>query len=959
MSNFFDNDGDENNRQGRNVDRTRRNVDRTSGVDRTKGIDRTSGIDRTAYVDRTRGDSRNKQTDAEQRAAQHDYFPDLPRDYKGEQTPTASELPSDESKDLFSGNDYSYQSETDDIPYVELSSGSYSEIENLYSGHIGSEDEQLRFANTDEIENISSSSPHDSSVIDKLEENQPHGKGKNRKPRTKAQRILATVGKVALSAFFVMIIVGCIVTVAFMVYVFGFVDDSIEDIKLDQLTLNYTTKIYVQDKSYVPERDKDGNVIGEEAKWIEYQDLCYENRIWVNLNDISQNAIDAFVAAEDERFYTHSGVDFKRTFLSFVNMFVDIYGSRQGGSTITQQLIKNLTGDDEQSPIRKIREIMRARNLEKEFHKDTIIECYLNVIYLNNNAYGIEAAAEYYFGKSANELSIAESACIAAITKNPEVYDPIKNPERNKIRREWIINNMYDVKDPSGNRLITKEERDSALAEELVFTAGKTNSSDEGETQIKNVYSYFTDAIIEQVVADLMETKGYSKDGAENVLYRSGLKIYATMDTDVQSVVDEAFCNEENFATIYGIEDKAQAAITVMDYSGHVVASYGGRGEKTGRRELNRATQAKRQTGSAMKPIGVYAPALEDNLITWSTTVSNEALTIGGIKYHNYDRSTSGPVTCQNALERSLNLVPLRIINSYGATKSYKFLTEKLGFTTLVESEVINGKEYSDIGLSQLALGSMTHGVYTDEMAAAFAVFGNGGVYHEPTYYSVVTSYDGKDVILDYNEDGARAISEETAYIMNKMLNTVVTGSHGTGGSANFDGWGPYTFAKTGTTSDNRDRTFAGGTPYYVAYVWFGCDMPKPMNKLSTRTNPALLLWKPVMKGIHKDLEKTNFPSCSGVTTAQYCLQSGKIATDTCSQTATGYFKKDYMPKCDGHKVEDKPPETEESTEEVSTPEEEPVESAGETVSEPETEPQPESQPDADNTPTDGNDNET
>ncbi len=919
MSNLFDsnNSGD---KKANGVDRTRRNVDRTSGVSRTGNVDRTgsvdrtvkadraSDIDRTSYIDRTCSESKSAAVDSGN-AAERDFFPELKQpieDIIGLEAQGESEqAPQQEDCiDLFSGNQTDsalVENELEsEAPFAELTFNPDNELEDIYSASASIGADNLFSADSaDEIENLSSSTPRDASIIDKLE----GGKNaKRKKPRTKAQRILATVGKVALSAFFIMIIVGCIITVAFMVYVFGFVDDSIDDLKLDQLTLNYTTKIYVEDQSFEPERDKDGNIVGDSVKWIEYQDLCYENRTWVNLNSISQNVIDAYVAGEDERFYTHSGVDFKRTFLSFVNMFVDIYGSRQGGSTITQQLIKNLSGDDEQSPIRKIREIMRARNLEQEFHKDTIMECYLNVIYLGNNAYGIEAAAEYYFGKTANDLSIAEAACIASITKSPAGYDPIKNPDANKRRREWIINNMYEVKGADGEPLITKQERDAALKEELNFVAGKKADSETESESDGEVYSYFTDAIIEQVVQDLMNKKGYSKDGAENVLYRSGLKIYATMDTKIQSVVDSVFCNEENFAQIYGIEDKAQAAITVMDYSGHVVASYGGRGVKTGRRELNRAAQSKRQTGSSMKPLGVYAPALDANLITWSTKIDNSALKVGGINFHNYDRSTSGPVITQNALARSLNLVPLRIVQSLGVQKSYDFLTQKVGLTTLVPEG-----ERNDMGISQLALGALTYGAYTDEMTAAFAIFGNGGVYHAPTYYSVVTSYDGKETILEYDATGNQAISPETANIMNRMLNTVVTGAGGTGGSANFDGWGNYMFAKTGTTSDNKDRTFAGGTPYYCAYVWFGCDIPKEMNRLSTGSNPALLLWKPVMKEIHKDLEKTNFPSSSGVTAATYCIESGKIAGEGCSKTATGYYKKDYMPKCNGEGHEQPP----------------------------------------------------
>ena len=878
------------------VDRTSK-VDRTLGVDRSSGVDRTLGVDRTAGIDRTLNNNVQNRTsasgefssDAVRRAETYDYFPELKRNIN-------------EPTDLYSGRELA--NNTVEEPKEEPK----EEPIDIFSGSHNYSYSDIYSNSDDEIENISSSTPYDADIVDQVEV-QPEKQAKHKKqakPLTTSQRALRITGKIALSAFFVAIIVGCIVTVAFMVYVFGFVDDSIEDIRLDELTLNLTTTIYVKDQDFVPEKDKSGNIVGEAEKWVEYQNLCYENRTWVNLNNISQNVIDAYVAAEDERFYTHSGVDFKRTFLSFVNMFVEIYDSRQGGSTITQQLIKNLTGDDEQSPIRKIREIMRARNLEIEYHKDTIIECYLNVIYLGNNAYGIEAAADYYFGKSAKDLSIAEAACITAITKAPDVYDPIKKAERNKSRREWIINNMYDIK------LITKEERDAALKEKLVFAKSVGTDKDDANQNKSDAYSYFTDALFEQVIADLMETKGYSREGAENVIYRGGLKIYATMDSNIQSKVDAVFCDESNFATILNLKDTAQAAITVMDYKGNVVAIYGGRGVKTDKRGLNRATQSNRQPGSTMKPLGVYAPALEANLITWSSKIENSQLSIGGYNYHNYDRTTSDPVLVQNALARSLNIPPVRILNSYGCTKSFKFMTEKLGITTLVESETKNGKKYSDIGLSQLALGGVTYGVNTLEWTAAYAIFGNGGVYYEPTFYTKVTSNDGKETYLEVKTEGQRAISEDTAYIMNKMLNTVVTGTGGTGGAAAFGGWGPYTFAKTGTTTDNKDRWFVGGTPYYVASVWFGCDKPQAMNRLSTGSNPAMLLWKPAMKAIHENLMIKNFPTCNTVKFVNYCVETGGLATETCTEVAGGYYKSGYSETCPGHtpesSVEEVPP---------------------------------------------------
>lgn len=884
----FNRDNDRSNvdRTGRDVDRTARDTDRTmNNVDRTghnaqrdlSRIDRTgqhtqrniSGIDRTSH--------RSVQTGNASDRAGYDAEP------RGSQRPDRYYQNTHDGADIYSGRASGSQS----------SSGNDGEMENLFSGHVGSDDissSQYAAYSPDEIENISSSSPRNEggSALDTKKDN-----GKNRKKKKKKKKSVArTIGRVLLSMFFIFVIVGCIITVAFMVYVFGFVDDSIENIKLDALTINCTSTIYVQDKSYVPEKDSSGKIIGDAVKWKEYQNLSYENRIWADLDDIDTNVQHAFVSAEDERFYKHCGVDFKRTFLAFVNMFVNIYDTKQGGSTITQQLVKNITGDDEQSPMRKIREIMRARNLEKKYSKDTILECYLNVIYLGNNNYGIEAASEYYFGKPAKKLSVAESACIAAITKSPSTYDPIKHPDYNETRRRWIIKKMCSL------GYIDEKQRDEALNEKLTFV-GKIQKDDKNTN---GAYSYFTDAVIDQVIDDLMTTKGYSKEGAKNMLYRSGLQIYATMDSDIQNQVTDVFCNDSNFAKINNVSDTAQGAITVMDYEGHVVAVYGGRGQKTQSRILNRATQSARQPGSTMKPIGVYAPALDANLITWSTYVENSSLTIGGIKFHNYDHSTSGKVTAQNALERSLNLVPLRILNSFGPNKSFKFLTESLGISTLVDKTTINGKEYSDIGLSQLALGGCTYGLTTVELTAAYAIFGNGGKYYSPTFYTKVTDNQGKTV-LSYSGEGKQAIGEDTAYIMNRMLNTVVTGSHGTGRSANFDGWGDNMFAKTGTTSDNKDRWFVGGTPYYVSAVWFGCDTPKAMNSLSTRSNPAMLLWKPVMQSVHANLEKKAFQTSDDVTHSKYCTSTGELATTKCySGTNWGYYKKSYAPVCSRHK---------------------------------------------------------
>lgn len=879
-------------RSDRNVDRTAsHNVDRTA----SHNVDRTvpHNVDRTAprNVDRTqRGSAASP--------AEQDFFPGLHvgvddmdlTSHSGESDGASQAFEPVESGSVGQGadNPFDYGEDRADRPDVtDMFGTDDSRSTDLYSD--SHHRHSSLYESTGEIENLSSSAPHA----------EDYGYGEKPDDKSaKVKRILRKTGKAALTAFLVMVIVGCIVVSSFAVYVFGFVDDEM-DYDLYDLTLDYTTTVYVKDTSYTPKEEGD-----DEVKWVEYQNLYNENRIWVGINDIDQDVIYAFIAAEDERFYKHKGVDWKRTIGSFANLFLHFWDTEQGGSTITQQLVKNLTRDDEVSAMRKIREIMRARNVESTYAKDTIMECYLNVIYLGNNCYGIEAAAEYYFGKSAKDLTVAEAATIAAIAKSPSGFDPIAKPENNQMRREWIIKNMCAIRSIyNGERGITEEERDAALQEKVVFVDHSSQGSDDdqsdGETSsVQKGYSWFTDALINQVVDDLMEQQGISKEGAENKVYRGGLKIYATLDTDAQAVVDSVFTNDTYWAQVYGTEQKAQGAITVMDYEGHVVAIAGGRGEKTGKRELCRAVDSPRQPGSSMKPIGVYAPALEDNVITWSTKMENTSLTYDGVKFKNSGGFTSSSETIQSGVQHSYNLVAARVYLKYNDPKKlFDFVTQRFGITTLVESTVINGKTYSDIGLSQLALGGSTYGLTTIEEAAAYATFGNGGWYYEPTLYTVIKDQNNK-TILEYDDEPTQAISAETSYIMNKLLQTVVTS--GTGASAAFGGW--EIFGKTGTTNDNKDRWFAGGTPYYVASCWFGCDQPFNMAHLSTGGNPALNLWKPVMQGLHENLAKKSFPTCSTVKHARYCVVSGGLATSACKDgVAWGYYKSDYAPVCTVH----------------------------------------------------------
>ncbi len=726
---------------------------------------------------------------------------------------------------------------------------------------------------------------------------------KPKKPQTKARRILGTVGKICLSVFLIGFIAAFLVVGAFGIYMFGFVDDSI-DFNLNDLTVNQKSIIYVRDEENPEE-------------WVVYQELFKENREWVDIENMTKHLPHAFVAAEDQRFYTHSGVDWKRTVASFANMIVPFLGSRQGGSTIDQQLIKNLTNDNDVSPMRKIREIMRARKIDATYSKDVIIECYLNYIYLFNNCYGVEAAAEYYFDKPASELTIQECASLAAITKEPAFYDPVTEMETHIVRRNWVITQMWE------QEYISEAEKDAAIAsevelkgiakkrydkiqssgedlteEEVAATEEEEAAEEEEEEEKPEVFSYFTDSLLDQLVDDLVEQKGYTADRAEDLIYTGGYKIYATLDTNIQDKVDEVFTTNTYWSRVYNIDDTPTGGMTIMDYEGHVVAICGGRGEKTVSRSLNHAT-ATHQPGSSMKPVGIYAAAIEDNLVTWSTLVKNTTFKYGGTTLKNYDWSTSAPVTVQNALERSLNLVPARILVDYGEEEAYNFATQRFHLSTLVDT---------DKNVSGMALGGSTYGVTTLEMTAAYATFGNGGKYYKPTLYELVlnsreTLDNYKNPVLQYSGDYEQAIGEDTAYIMNQLLRTVVTGSRATASYASMGGW--QVIAKTGTTSNNRDRYFVGGTPYYISAVWFGCDPPKSMNSLSSGVNPALRLWKPIFQHIHKDLDKMSFAQSSNVKTARYCIHSGLIASSRCDDTTrVGYYKKDYAPVCTGKHIE-------------------------------------------------------
>lgn len=700
---------------------------------------------------------------------------------------------------------------------------------------------------------------------------------KIQKERTRKKNSKERLIKTLLTVLLVGIITVGIVASTFIVYVFTAIDGTMDE-DLDDLKLNFTTTIYVQNP--------------EKTEWVEYQRLHGQfNRIWVSYdrqlaqaNDASykgipENLVNAFVAVEDKRFRSHDGVDWKRTVSAFANLFLHFYSSNQGGSTITQQLVKNLTGDASRKPSRKMREIMRARYLESKYTKDTIVECYLNTIALGHGLYGVEVASNYYFDKSVDELTLLECATLASITKSPTNYSPDDNPEKNKDRRETVLALMKQQK------LITEEEYKAALDEELNLVASKEALN---ETEVNN---YFVDALIVQVTKDIAEKYGYDEVHASTNFYSGGYKIYATLDPNIQNAVDTVFTD----ANTYGLKGKdgqqLQGAITITDYEGHVLGLSGGIGEKTvnlGNSGFNRATDAVRQPGSTMKPIAAYTPAIEKGLINYSSIVNDTATNYNGWTPVNWYKDYWGSVSVPYALERSINTIPVQLVHKLTPQVSFDFLTTKLGITTLTSE---------DVNLSPLGMGGTNGGITTFESAAAYSVFGNGGLYYEPTMYYSVYDQHG-DEILTANDEPQVAISDDTATVMNHLLRNVVYGANGTGRQA--AGYVPNMkiYAKTGTSNNSNDLWFIGGTPYYVGSCWCGYDTQQYISDSMI----ALKMWGAVMRKVHEGLPAKEFADSSYAVERYYCTVTGQLATDACETKSVGWYRKNDVPEvCKTH----------------------------------------------------------
>ncbi|MBQ2614038.1 MAG: PBP1A family penicillin-binding protein [Clostridia bacterium] len=602
-----------------------------------------------------------------------------------------------------------------------------------------------------------------------------------------------------------------------------------------------------------------------------------ENREWADIDKIPQDLKDAFVSIEDERFYKHKGYDLPRTIKATMTWvgrkITGKSGATLGGSTITQQLVKNITGEREQVAARKIREISRAVALEKQLDKEQILELYLNCIYLSQGCNGVQTAAGIYFDKDVSELTLAECASLAGITQYPSLYDPFVNPEKNKERQKMVLGKMLELS------YISQQEYDEAVNEPLTFATDSNKERNKGT----GATSYFVDQVIRDVLRDL-QAAGYSESLANKMVYSGGLKIYTTYVPQVQNAVEEYYENVKNFP-----DSKAQSAIAIIDVrTGQVAGIAGGIGEKTESLNLNRASMSVRQPGSSIKPIAVYAPAIEAKVITPGSIYQDEAKSYGNWTPRNSDRQYRGAVDIRRAVRSSLNTIAVAVLDDLGAKKSFDFLRNKMGITTLVEKRDINGTIYSDIGYSQLGLGGLTDGVTVLEMAAAYATFANEGIYNKPYIYTEVKDKEG-NVILTADRHSHEAMSASTAFVMTRLLNEVVTS--GTGGGAGLSN-GIFTAGKTGTTDENTNRWFVGFTPYYSAAVWYGYDTPQEI----AGGNPCVGTFRAVMNKAHQQLnERRSISTPSGVAYIDYCTVTGKRAGEHCPVEGY-YFKSNNLP---------------------------------------------------------------
>lgn len=710
---------------------------------------------------------------------------------------------------------------------------------------------------------------------------------RHKKPKSTARKIFGIIGKSILTVAVVGIITASIVSVVLIAIVLQKINTD-DVVKIDPDKMSYTSIIY-QTNYETGELVEQTRIYGD------------ENSIWVDYNQMSPYLPNAAVAIEDKRFWDHNGVDFVRTAAAAVYWIIPSNKSGQGGSTIDQQLVKNITGDNEPRVDRKVEEIFRALNMDKMYSKETILEAYLNIIPLGNQLRGVETASNYYFNKSAADLTLVEAACIASITKNPTKYDPLRHPEENKERRDWVIQEMLN------QGYITEEEAQAAWDDPMDSLVDNRLSYNADGSVNYSIQGWDVDAIQDEVIQKLMEKNGWTKAKASSELYTGGYKIYSTVDPRAQSALEEMFVQDvfENplFKTVNISSSQLpfNSAMVIIDsQTAEVRAIVGNTGKKPANRILSLATSGVRQPGSTIKPLAAYALGIENNKITYSTMFEDKALNIAqpdGSVWSpvNYYSEYSGWVTVDMAVRRSINPVAVQVVQLVKPENSFAFLQDELGISTLVQGEELNGTIVSDVNLAPMSLGALTKGVTPYEWTGAYQIFMNGGYYTEPHMFSKVENSRGEIVLTSPSQD--QVISSDTAQIMNQLLQNVVYATRGTGSyAANVPG--TRVACKTGTSSDNKDLWFAGGSADYTAAIWIGyADVQRPVPYGGTY--PPVLAWTEVMKQIQPlagDSGKT-FPTSSDVVKLQYCTVTGLKASSTCTSSAEGFYRKSNQPR--------------------------------------------------------------
>ncbi len=682
--------------------------------------------------------------------------------------------------------------------------------------------------------------------------------------------VLRFIGRGLITLLSVIIISGCIIGCVLATVILGMVDDA-QVVDLDQLELSYTTIIYT--------KNTDTGVFEEDTK------LYGDNGklIWADYNEMPSYLIDATVAAEDKRFWQHQGVDFARTIQATLGFLSG--GDMGGGSTITQQLIKNVTGEKDVRIDRKVKEIFNALALEKKYSKEQILEAYLNVIALGYNTCGVQAAANMYYDKDVSELTLNECVGLIAVTNNPSIYEPFGHPLNNMERRKYIYGEMLEV------GYISRAEYDTLINEEIATSKGQV--SDTGGSKYM---SWAIDYVINDVKQGLMDEYGWDGATAEYNIYNGGYRIYATIDNRIQDIMEEYYEDVDSFPKVRN-KEQPDSAMVILNFDGEVMGIVGGKGEKQGSRLYNIASDGKRHIGSTIKPISSYALAIENDLITYSTVITDEPIykageTTGSTTFKtnwpvNYYSGYMGDVTVDYAVQRSVNTIPVKLVTLLTPRTVFDFLTQKLHITSLVETGSDN-----DVAIAPMSLGSLTIGISPIELAGAYQMIGNGGLYIKPHSYTEVLDSEGA-VILKADTAPERVISAETATILNKLCQRVVTGPNGTGTTAKIPG---YTVAgKTGSSSENYDLWFAGMTPQYLGVVWLGYK--DRMKEIFYNTYPTPIIWKGVMQKVMEGEDPSvTFPESSNVVSATYCTKSGDLAGSACTSTATGWYKKTNMP---------------------------------------------------------------